>query len=258
MLLWPFFTVKFLLTLFLIVSSQAAWADSVKVSKDEFEEIKRVQDSNAKILADTNLAVTELRREVQALKGLVEENRYFFQQESDKNQKLLRDFDFRMTGIEERISLHQKQLEELLKKSENEEEADYRKALSEINLGNYSQALKLFEAFSKKYPKSSLADNAQYWRGEALYASRDFASALLEFQKLVKSFPQSEKIPGAILKQGFCLFEQKGYEDARLFLNQVIQTYPNSDEAAEARERLKKIDALLAQQGVARPPRPSP
>ncbi|MBI2082113.1 MAG: tol-pal system protein YbgF [Deltaproteobacteria bacterium] len=251
---------RFFLILFLTVSFQVAWADPSKVSKGEIDELKRVQDSNAKVLADTNLAVTELRREVQALKGLLEEAKYFFQQESDKNQKLLRDFDFRITGLEERISLHQKQLEEILikKKGESQEEADYRAALSEINLGNYTQALKLFEAFLKKYPKSSLADNAQYWKGEALYASRDFASALLEFQKVVKNFPQSEKTPGAILKQGYCLFEQKGYEDAKVFLNQLIQNYPKSDEAGEARERIKKIDALMAQAASPSQPRPSP
>lgn len=250
---------KYFLALILTVSFQTLWADS---SKEELQELKRVQEANAKILADTGLAVNELRREVQALRGFIDETKYFFQQESEKNQKLSRDFDFRITGLEERISLHQKQLEEFLaqgtKKGAAPEEADYRKALSEINLGNYGSALKLFEAFMKKYPKSSLADNAQYWRAEALYASRDFPAALLEFQKVVKKFPESEKAPGAILKQGFCLYEQKSYEDARLFLGQLIQNYPTSDEAAEAKERLKKIDALLAQGTTQKTTPPNP
>ena len=216
----------------------------------DFQELKRIQESNAKVLADTNLAVDQLRQEVQQLRGLVEEARYFFQQESDKNGRLLRDFDFRLTGIEERLGLHQHQLEELFRKpsgkkgAKETEEGEYKRALAEINLGNFQAAAKQFEDFLKKYPQSTLSDNAQYWRAEALYAVKDFTGALVEFQKVVKNFPQSDKVPGALLKQGYCLYERQALDDSRIFLEKVVKDFPKSDEAAEARERLKKIEAL--------------
>lgn len=231
---------------FLLAVAGRIWAGG---SDSEVKELKRVQESNAKILADLQQEVSQLRQEVQALKGLTEETKYFFQQESEKNGKLLRDFDFRLTGIEERIALHQKQLEEFLKRppkgsAKESEEGDYKRALSETNMGNYKDAIKLFEEFLKKYPNSSLADNAQYWKGEGLYATKDFAGALIEFQKVVKNYLQSEKRPGAILKQGYCLYEQQSYQEAKAFLNKVITEYPKSDEAEEAKERLKKIDGI--------------
>lgn len=225
---------------------------AVRAKSDEgLKELKRIQEENSRLLADTAQQVLQLRQEVQALRGMVEENKYFFQQESDKNGKILKDFDFRLTGIEERIGLHQKQLEEFLQKppvrkgaAAEGEEGDYRRALTEVNLGNYAAAIRRFDEFAKKYPASSLVDNAQYWKGESFYALKDFAKALLEFQKVVNGFPKSEKVPGAILKQGYCLYEQQQYLDARAFLNKVIGEYPQSDEAGEARERLKKIESL--------------
>ena len=236
----------------------SAWAGSPQ----DLQELKRIQGDQGQILADTKQELGQLRREVQELKGLIEETRYFFQQESGKNAKLLKDFDFRLTGIEERLSLHQQQLEEILKKpagkggaGEASEEAEYKVALAEINLNNYKKAITLFDEFLKKYPKSSLADNAQYWKGEAFYALKDFSSALVEFNKVVQSYSKSDKVGGALLKQGFCLFEQGAYDDAKIFLNEVIQKYPRSDEASDAGQRLKKIEALQGAPKAPSPPR---
>ncbi len=242
---------KFFLAGCLVLIGALCWADP---AKKDLKELQRVQESNAKILAETTLEVKQIREELQSLKGLLEETRYFFQQESEKSGKLLRDFDYRLTGIEERLSLHRQQLEELLSKkpagakgAKANEEADYRVALTRVNVGEYREAIRAFDDFLKKYPQSSLADNAQYWKGEALYALRDFKVAIVEFQKVVDSYPQSDKVPGAILKQGFCLFEQQSYEDAKIFLNRVIEKYIKTSEAAEARERIQRIDKLLAQ-----------
>lgn len=248
---------KRIFPLFVLISI-SAWAGP---SNQDFQELKRIQEDQGRILADTKQELGQLRREVQELKGLIDETRYFFQRESEKNGKLLKDFDFRLTGIEERLSLHQQQLEEILKKpsgkggaSESSEEAEYKMALAEINLNNYKRAITLFEEFLKKYPKSSLADNAQYWKGEAFYALKDFSGALVEFNKVVQSYPKSDKVGAALLKQGFCLFERGAYADAKIFLSEVIQKYPRSDEASEAQERLKKIETLLAAPPQVPPP----
>lgn len=224
-----------------------------KLQKD-LDELKRIVDTNNKILAETVQAVTQLRTDLQAFSGEIEAAKHFIEERGQTNEKTLREFDFRITGLEEKFGIHSQQLEEILSKgpaaaksaTSGEELADYQQALNEVNAQNFKNAVGLFEQFLKKYPKSSLADNAQYWKGEAYFAMKDYAQAILEFEKVNKNHPRSPKAPAARLKQGYAFYEMKSYADAKAFLQKLIGQYPNSEEATLARERLQKIDQLLA------------
>lgn len=225
----------------------------VQRSNEDVETIKQTQDSSNKILADTVQTVNNIQVDLQAMKGALEENRHFFEQESEKNAKILKDFDLRITGMEERLSLFESQLQDVMSHggkggtaATGDEAEAYRKALAEVNAQNYKAAIPLFDQFLKKYPKSSMADNAQYWKGEALYGLKQFPEAILEFQKVVKRFPRSDKVPASVLKQGYCFFESKEYVDAKAFLQKVANEYPKSEEASKAREKIQQIDEILA------------
>ncbi|QQR81891.1 MAG: tol-pal system protein YbgF [Deltaproteobacteria bacterium] len=238
------------ISLMLLVFSSVAYAKSEK----DLDEIKRLEDSNSKILAEATQSINALRQEVQALRGAVDEVKYFSQQDTQKNEKMIRDFDLRLTGMEERMGLMGSQLQEVVskptenakKKGSESEETLYHKALAEINAQNFKTAVGIFDDFIKKFPKSDLADNAQYWKGEALFGLKDFPNAALEFQKVVQKYSKSDKVPGAVLKQGYCFFEIKEYPDARIFLQKVITEYPASDAAASAKEKLEKIEQILS------------
>ena len=65
------------------------------------------------------------------------------------------------------------------------------------------------------YPDSPLADNAQYWLGEAYYVNKSFPEALAAFQRVVDKYPQSRKLPDAMLKIGYCDYELKQWQAAR-------------------------------------------
>ena len=243
--------------LFLLPSTVWARRGEVPVKVEDLAELRRVQETNSKILADTVQGIAAIQQEIQSLKGVIEESRHFFEQATQQDEKILRDFDMRLTGMEEKLSLQESQLQDFLSKGGQgakptnpalaaEEETLYKKALGEINAQNYKAAIPLFDQFSKKYPKSSMADNAQYWKGEALYALKQFPEAVLEFQKVIKRFPKSDKIPAAILKQGFCFFEAKEYLDAKAFLQKVATDFPRSEEATKARDKIQQIDQVLA------------
>lgn len=251
------FLISVLISVFLYLPHASAFEKGRE--GQEIGELRNIQEANSKILAETVQNITVIRQELQELKGALEETKHFFQEESQKNEKLLRDFDLRLTGIEERVTLHGEQLKEMMAtprgkhRAESGEEALYHKALSEVNTQNYQSALTLFDHFMAKYPKSTLADNAQYWKGEAFFSLKDYPNAVLEFEKVIKKYPRSDKVPGAILKQGYCFFEKKEYGDAKVFLQKVITDHPRSEEAGEAREKLAKIDQILSK-GVAAPP----
>jgi tol-pal system protein YbgF len=123
------------------------------------------------------------------------------------------------------------------------EQSVYSQAFSALKAGSYSIAITGFKDFLTSYPQSSLAENAQYWLGEAYYVTRSYDDAGASFRTVLQKYPQSRKAPDAMLKLGFTQYEQKRYADARKTLQDVVQKYPDSDAARLATERLKRIPA---------------
>lgn len=121
------------------------------------------------------------------------------------------------------------------------EQQAYDAAFQLLKQGLYDQAGKGFSDFIARYPKSALADNAQYWVAEAAYVRRDFRAALDEFNRVVMDYPDSPKVPDALLKLGYTHYELGAYDKARESLNQVIARYPNTSVAKSAEQRLAKL-----------------
>lgn len=244
---------------FLTVMALMTWSTTALAARSdpEIEELKRIQETNSRILAETVQHLSAIRQEIQALRGQIEENKHFFEQSSQESQRILRDFDLRLTGMEEKMSLYEGQLSEIGKGGKGakgvelsgDEGSLYQKAIGEINAQNYKAAIAQFDAFLKKYPKSAMADNAQYWKGEAYYGLKQYPEAVLEFQKVIKRYPKSDKVPAAVLKQGYCFYEVKEYVDAKAFLQRVITQYPKSPEAAKAKDKIQQVDQAIARGG---------
>jgi tol-pal system protein YbgF len=112
---------------------------------------------------------------------------------------------------------------------------------------NYPAAITGFKQYLTSYPTGDLADNAQYWLGEAYYVSRDYDNAATAFQTVGERWPNSRKAPDALLKLGYTQYEQKHYAAARATLTQVTQRYAGSDAARLASERIKRLPPPDAQ-----------
>jgi len=123
------------------------------------------------------------------------------------------------------------------------EQSVYSQAFSALKAGSYSIAITGFKDFLTSYPQSPLAENAQYWLGEAYYVTRSYDDAGTAFRSVLQKYPQSRKAPDAMLKLGFTQYEQKRFADSRKTLEEVTTKYPDSDAARLATERLKRIPA---------------
>jgi tol-pal system protein YbgF len=119
----------------------------------------------------------------------------------------------------------------------------YQAAFDLLKAGQYDRAIAGFQSFLSTYPNSALADNAQYWLGEAYYVNRQFQDSLAAFQRVVEKFPGSRKLPDALLKIGYCDYELKEYSAARSALEQVPAKFPDSASARLAQQRLEKMAA---------------
>ena len=124
-----------------------------------------------------------------------------------------------------------------------EDKSNYQAAFNLLKEGQYDRAIVAFQKFLAAYPDSSLADNAQYWLGEAYYVNKSYPEALAAFQRVMDKYPQSRKLPDALLKIGYCRYEMKQFEAAREALGQVAARFPDTPAARLAKQRLEKMTA---------------
>jgi tol-pal system protein YbgF len=117
----------------------------------------------------------------------------------------------------------------------------YGRAFDALKAANYPVAIAGMKDFLARYPDHELADNAQYWLGEAYYVTRDYDNAIGAFETVGRRWPDSPKAADALLKLGFSQFELKRFPQARQSLTEVGRRHPGTEAARLAQERLKRI-----------------
>ncbi len=124
-----------------------------------------------------------------------------------------------------------------------DDKTSYQAAFDLLKNGQYDRAIPAFQKFLLAFPDSQLADNAQYWLGEAYYVNKSFSEAQDAFQRVVDKYPQSRKRPDALLKIGFCRYELQQWDSARQTLTQVAAQFPGTPDGQLAQQRLDKMAA---------------
>jgi tol-pal system protein YbgF len=117
----------------------------------------------------------------------------------------------------------------------------YQGAFALLKDSQYDRAITAFQKFLATYPDSSLADNAQYWLGEAYYVNKSFPEAQAAFQRVIEKYPQTRKRADALLKIGYCQYELKQWDLARRTLSLVATQFPDAPAGHLAQQRLEKM-----------------
>ena len=124
---------------------------------------------------------------------------------------------------------------------EADEMAQYNRALEQLRARNYAAAVDGFRALAASHPAGQMADNTQYWLGEAYYVTAEYDQAAAAFQRVLSGWPNSRKAPDAMLKLGYTQIEQNKLAAARATLQQLVAKFPDSDAARLSAERLTKL-----------------
>jgi tol-pal system protein YbgF len=123
----------------------------------------------------------------------------------------------------------------------SDDKAAYQVAFGLLKDSQYDRAIAAFQKFLVSFPDSPLADNAQYWMGEAYYVNRSFPEAQAAFQRVVDKYPQSRKRPDALLKIGYCQYELKQWDLAKGTLSQAATQFSDTPAGHLAQQRLDKM-----------------
>lgn len=120
-------------------------------------------------------------------------------------------------------------------------QALYDEAKNAFDNGQIDKARQGFQKLLKDHPKSTMADNAQYWIGETYFREKWYEKAILEYQAVIENFPKGNKVPAAMLKQGMAFLELGDKSNARLILKQLEKKHPKSSEAKIASKKLSEF-----------------
>jgi len=84
-------------------------------------------------------------------------------------------------------------------------------------------------SFLVRWPDHPLAENALYWRGEAMFAKGEFTRAAEQFEAVIARSATGNKTPDALLKLGMC-HQRLGAEDQAVVVwEKLRKDYPRSD-----------------------------
>ncbi|MCZ8131429.1 MAG: tol-pal system protein YbgF [Steroidobacteraceae bacterium] len=196
-------------------------------------------ERQAQAMLDLQRQIEALQADVRGLRGELEQAQFQLQGERQQNRDLYADLERRLQALEARAA---EPTSGAPTAGIGDREA-YQAAFDRLRARDYAGAEKAFAAFIAAHPQSDLLDNAKYWLGEVHYVERRYPQALDAFQRVLREHPDSGKVPDALLKAGYAEFELKRFREARDFLNRVVRQHTDSPAAAEARERLRRMDA---------------
>lgn len=141
----------------------------------------------------------------------------------------------------------------------------YEQGTQSVDKGNYTTAIKEFEAMESLYPFSSYAQRAQVKLMDAYYKNEEYASAAASAQRYIHLYPRAENVDYAYYLKGLANFQQyrgafakflpmdeswrdpgteaQAYADFGVF----IQRFPNSRYKDDALQRMIYLRNMFAQ-----------
>lgn len=195
-------------------------------------------------LLDLSQQVAAAQDEARNLRGQLDELQHNFGRAQDQQREMYADVDRRLVRLEggARAASEGTGRPSGLPVPQGDDRANYQAAFDLLKEGEYPKAISGFNQFLRTFPDSALADNAQYWLGEAHYVTRQYNEALRNFRAVLEKYPDSRKTPDALLKIGYCAYELKNWPEARSALGQVVQRFGDTTAARLANQRLAKMD----------------
>jgi tol-pal system protein YbgF len=118
----------------------------------------------------------------------------------------------------------------------------FESARADYYAGQWGLAIQGFETYLRTFPKTDLADDAQYYIGETQYMAHDYQSAVAAYDRLFATYPTSNTLPDAYYKRGLALNTLGQVPQARESFEFVVKNYPDSDAGRLAKQALDRLN----------------
>ena len=118
----------------------------------------------------------------------------------------------------------------------------YDTAWADYTNGQWVLAIQGFEAYIKTFPRSELADDAQFYIGQTYYADGAFKESVAAFEQVLLAYPDGNVVPDASYKRALALDRLGETEQAQQAFELVVQNYPESTMATLAQQALDRLN----------------
>jgi len=118
----------------------------------------------------------------------------------------------------------------------------YDTAWADYTSGQWDLCISGFDMYLRTFPRSDLADEAQFYIGECHYADGKNQEAVQAYTQVITNYPKGQSVAPAYYKRGLA-FERLGQVDrARESFEAVIKSFPDSDAARLAKQNLDRLN----------------
>ena len=121
----------------------------------------------------------------------------------------------------------------------------YNQGMTAVIQKDHSQAILVFENFTKRFPDNLDSDNAFYWIGRSYFELNEFKKAEEAFRKVLTRYEhrptsQGYKTPDSIYMLGKLQLRQNLDQRAVYYFEEVIKRFPGSAAARNAERDLER------------------
>jgi TolA-binding protein len=102
-------------------------------------------------------------------------------------------------------------------------------AMADYAAGQFTLAVTGFEAFLRTFPRSEMADDAQFQIGESYFALNRWMDAIGAYNAVAQNYPMGDKVSQAFYKRGLAQERLGQIDAARESWNNVLQRTQDSD-----------------------------
>jgi len=118
----------------------------------------------------------------------------------------------------------------------------YDTAWADFTAGQWSLAIQGFETYLRTFPKSDLADDAQYNIGETYFSDVKFTEAIAAYDRVIASYPNGNMVPQSYYKRGLAYERLNQADKARQSYDLLVKNYPDSDAGRLARQAVERLN----------------
>ncbi len=119
----------------------------------------------------------------------------------------------------------------------------YQGAMRAKSAGQFDFAVQQFSDYLRYYPQTDMAANAQYQIGEIHAGQQRPEEALKAFDAVLERYPDNNKTLDAQYMKAVVLARMDQPKESAAEFRALIRKSPNSEQAAKAREQLKRLAA---------------
>ncbi|MCH8322130.1 MAG: tol-pal system protein YbgF [Proteobacteria bacterium] len=199
------------------------------------------------LLADMEVRIGQLARELRELTGAIEQIIYTQNRLGRELDLFRKEVEFRFQNLGSGAAETADQMAATppatpaIVLPEGTPKEQYEFSFQLLRKGDFAGAEAAFSAFLEQHPDDPLAGNAQYWLGETFYVRKNFPKAAEAFLKGFQSYGDSIKGPDSLFKLAMTLGAMGKPAEACAALAELEARYPDANPAIQAQTSAQKV-----------------